>query len=726
MSPEVRKRTRPCASCKLSKVKCEYTTSLPCKRCLKLGIVCQFANEARSVPSPIPIELLQNSGALAAEFSGVRTSFSNSEIRPNIVQTTVPPKMNKMDNYGPANTGWAHLVDSRLNSFESTLETILSVLQTNRIEQQSRMDFLQSEINTQATLATSLLNAQGNIQIPNLSNLSELESSLSVSQAQALHQNHSQQHSKRNKQQRNQHLTNNIGGNPGTQVKLVTDFRLDNIITKDEASMLLDHFIKNFSPHLFGYILDELDVEKLWEKSPLLLISICTVSCGYHSLLAEKFEALRDSLNWFASRVLINAESDTDVEHTILGLVIASLWLSSARMFSGLALQLARTWRVDQLKSSRLEKLWCLLYVLDGTENLTTHKSPSLYKDVEPLVKGSRKRTIEYLDEETNKNHFFKKALFQNSQTNQNIATHKQLELLNEVDNKKFKLKEPTFQNLRLLTQLEYHMAMESVFHNKNIELSTLHTESLEATMALLPSEKFGIPWQSNMDLDKWMISWTIALQNVKIQNDPWCLKSTLLYYNFARMHINTRALLQGKKSHLLESPPEIELMKLWYPHVEDEHIPISDTELEATKEVSRSAAVSLLKLITKDKDLTKVFQFFPVHVYIMLYYAALVAINPNDILDRTDKQSKECFTLVSNLRRILESTIIPDLSLRKNLILHLSHLLQGFKEEYSKQVHNPKKISELFEKAEEEEERREERKPRQILAWPDTNPGHP
>lgn len=746
MTNEIKKRTKPCISCKLSKVKCEYATTLPCKRCARMDIACQYADGTKTIPPAIPTRMLPSmiSNMLPSVVPSMAPNMVPNmlpnvlphvlpnmlpNITPNITPNLTPnlpphlapsnaPSVRNENTSEKNSNEWISLVDNRLKSFESVIESMLSVFQNNQLEQQSRMDLIQNELNSQATLTANLMSAHGN-KIhktgPNLSEQEPSEHSVESGETAA-----SLPIESTNQLQVQSSATKN------KTTEEVKDFRESKIITKEEAKILLDHFMKYFGPHLYGFKLDEMTVDDMWSSSPLLLVSICTISCSHHSSLSDKFSPLKSSLEWFASQVLIRPDPNINVEHTIIGLVIASLWLSSTKMFSSLALHLARIWRIDQLHSPRLEKLWCLLYILDGTENLTSHKSPSIYKDMEPLIRDSRKHAIVNLDKKTNEAQFFRDALLENTNTKKLPASHKQLELLNEVKKKKMVLNDATLQDLRLLTQLEYHMAMESVFHNKNTQLPSLYNESLEATMALLPSEKFGVPWGNNMDLDKWMISWTIALQNIKVQNDPWCFKSTLLYYNFARMHINTRALLQGKKSSLLEGSQDLELVKLWHSQPSKSSTIDNSTELLATKEISRSAAIALLKLATKDRDMKPLFQFFPVHIYIMLYYASLVVLDPNTIEEKSEKESKESYKLAHDFKDMLRSSTITDAVLKKNLTTSLIQLLNNFKEEFYKVEKNVNKIYELFENNDEKESSNNEGKPRPILAWPGTNHGHP
>lgn len=771
MVNEVKKRTKPCISCKLSKVKCEYTEALPCKRCLKLGIHCQFVRDVRrvqvpvpvppAVPVPAPVPAPGNGMAVPHRISniipvvppvhGMGSQTSNRTIPQAGGQPVAPPSRENGDS-------WTNNIDNRLNNFESLLETMLSALYKNNIEQQSRMGQMQKEINSQARLTQSFLSSQKNnrrnaVKLPNLS---QLEQSLETSQwqqqlplqpqPQQQQQQQPQSHSSLqfsngtsipplrgngnptfNEQQQSSVTTSTHHEIIDNRKVTVTDFRTAGSITKEQAKVLLDYFIQYFSPHLFGFTLGGVSVQSLWSDSPLLLASICTIACCHHPELDYKFHELHSSLHWFASQLLLPTDAELNVEHTILGLIIASLWLSSSKMFSSLALHLARVWRVDQLYSPQFEKLWYLLYILDGSENLTSHKSPSIYKDMEPLIKDSRRLIIDGIEKNSSGGQFFRKAMLEYDQRKKHTATHKQLELLNEVRSEKLELSHTTLQDLRLLTQLEYHMAMESVFHNKNTRSPSLHDESLEATMTLLPTEKFGIPWTNNMDLDKWMISWTIALQNIKVQNDPWCFKSTLLYYNFARMHINTKALLQGKKSTLLDSLENVELIKLWHPHSNSSEIKESadSTELSATKEISRSSALALLKLATKDKDLTQIFQFFPTHIYVMLYYASLVVLNPSMIAERSEKECKQSYALVTKLKKMLQTATISDKTLKDNLIKALYQLLVSFKQELAAIDETSRKVYELLDENDEKETTGKQGR-RPILAWPGTNPGHP
>ncbi|CDO92229.1 unnamed protein product [Kluyveromyces dobzhanskii CBS 2104] len=756
MANEVRKRTKPCISCKLSKVKCEYTDVLPCKRCLKVGIHCQFALNSRSVPVQQPVQLpVQLTGP--APLSGsppppiqVPASIpTNGNVKHSSLPSDrisippVQPNLNQPDSSGVLSNGrqtepqvhlngnydpMTHNIDNRLNNFESILETMLSTLYKNNLEQQTRIGEMQKELNSQAKITQNLISSQQNsrhrsVRLPNLS---QLEQSLDLSQGQQF----SQQVPDRPCLApilSNGAISQVMAPQNPTKDEIVTDYRTADVITKEEAKILLDYFIEHFEPHLYGFTFDGINLESLWHDSPLLLVSICTVACCHHPELDHKFEALHSSLHWFASQLLLPTHGKLNVEHTILGLIIASFWLSSNKMFNSLALQLARNWRIDQLYSPQFERLWYLLYILDGSENLTTHKSPSVYKDMEPLIKDSRRVVIERLDNTTSEGQFFRKALLEYNQRKKHTATHKQLELLNEVRSEKLELNNNTLQDLRLLTQLEYHMAMESVFHNKNTHIPSLHGQSLEATMTLLPTEKFGIPWTNNMDLDKWMISWTIALQNIKVQNDPWCFKSTLLYYNFARMHINTKALLQGKKSTLLDELENVELIKLW--HADSRCSKIKDladsTELSATKEISRSSAIALLKLATEDKDITRIFQFFPTHIYVMLYYASLIVLNPSMVAEISEKDAKQSYTLVTKLKKMLYTATISDKALKNNLVKSLYQLLLSFKQHLAAVDENSQKVYELLDQNEEKESKNKQGR-RPILAWPGTNPGHP
>lgn len=668
---ELKKRTKPCANCKRNKVKCLYKESLPCARCLKHNLKCYFPYE---VPS-VGVEAMQQ-----------------QEIPLESVSTLTSNK-----------SGWVTSVDHRLNTFENALESVLALLHTSQNQQQQQIKLLQQQISEKQH--SFQYNAQPQVALPSVKDLeSQLISEFSDQQR---------------------------GG-----VSDIKDFRDSPFISVAMAEELLEIFSQKLAPHMYGYDVSDLNGHELWNDSPILLAAICTVACAHHSCFAQKTPLFRASLEWFTSQLLLRPDKCTHIEHTILALIIAAMWLESGQMFTAVAIQLARINRIDQFdqisfKSQKLWKLWYLLYIVDGNQNLTFHKSPSIYQQTEPIIQKCRSHTIEQIPD-----HLLKSVLIENDNANVRFASNRQLELLNEVGHDKIPVTGPSLKDIRMLAQLEYHVAMEAVFHNKYTKVDSKDTSScLEASMVLVEPSAFGIPWENNVDLDRWMISWTIALQNINIQNDAWCLKSTLLYYNFARMHINTKPLLEGKKSALFEGSNS-KLIELWHISEESETSRLSlKDKLNASREISYSAAISLLKLATNDHDIRNIFQFLPIHVYVMLYYATLVVLNPSEIPTDDDKENtsrhKKAWQLVAKFRDMASSNSFSDMEFKHKLVDSLNQILQNFKKAYSdillrqKNLHNPiEEVDQILDGGNQNEI--DSQKPRSILAWPGTNHGHP
>ncbi|SCV04877.1 LANO_0G13388g1_1 [Lachancea nothofagi CBS 11611] len=668
---ESRTRTRPCATCKRSKVKCHYVDSLPCERCAKYNLKCYLSDQALN-------------------------DLGTTTRRPQPLQQIVPqPNLELLPNQAlqrPSN--WNECVDSRISTLENALESVLSILQTSQSQQQQQMDLLQQQINGSQRL-----------ELPRPSNITTVAE-----------------------------IETQLDGYVPTGPYDCDDVRISEILTKDDAVELFETFIKNFVAQLFGYDVRALDVHQLWQTSPLLLLSICTVSCSHHPKLASKFEVLKRNLDFYASQSLIREVPADQVENVILGLIIGALWLESGQMFISVAIQLARINRLDQPSFdasshniSSLHRLWYLLYIVDGNQNLTFHKSPSIYKRSETLLQNSRKNVIDKMP-----NPQVRKVLNENHNSKDKVVNNRQLELLNEVECRKMPISEISLSELRLLGQVEYHMAMESVFTNN--QTSTLqYDKSLEASMALLHPSNFGVPWESNLKLDKWMISWTITLQNIDFQSDSWCLKSTLLYYNFARMHINAEALLASAKSTTFDGARK-DLVNVWHSSKKSE--PVNDDIekfIDASFEISRSAAHSLIKLATDDDDIRGIIQFLPLHVHIMLYYASLVLLNPADVSVHGNKPGHKTiatrYKAVTKLRKQLLRTTFSDPRFKSKLIESFTQLLHIYKEKCSiifSGQHDDKERARFQEIFENDSSQTEPQKPRFILAWPGTNPGHP
>ncbi|CAL1208318.1 unnamed protein product [Candida parapsilosis] len=199
------------------------------------------------------------------------------------------------------------------------------------------------------------------------------------------------------------------------------------------------------------------------------------------------------------------------------------------------------------------------------------------------------------------------------------------------------------FTDLRLVSQVEYNQALSEAFRGDAWDL-------------LMPSS-FGIPSKSNLELDKWMVSWTVLLAPCN-NGAVWSTKSTLIYYNFAKMHINSSAVRQ-----LSMNPNDGGLFPAWDKSVEkgmtqtqkstqieecidseddsdsdsnpdeDEFISnkglVSPDEAAINANIALNAAHTVINLVINDKDILDNLKYVPVHIHIMLYYAALLLINP-------------------------------------------------------------------------------------------------
>ncbi|GAV52623.1 hypothetical protein ZYGR_0AG06140 [Zygosaccharomyces rouxii] len=697
---ESRRRTKPCASCKQRRLKCQYQETLPCERCIKHGIACFYPDEnsrskvqdptrvASNVSEPflrhkpsstVPLLAVPQAAASAqAQVSAQPGAITREEANPNIVSLV------------PTNSLWGNSVNQRLDTLQNAIDSVVAICQNNNIEHQHQVGLLQAQLQEQkqeiARLRhhnvvttrhppASLGNSMGAspVELPPLSTLMNNDSK--------------------------------TGGTP---------LELNKVISIDESKELMRIFMENMSQHMLGYQLENLSARELWYQCPVLLLAICAVACPHHPLLASKQGQSISSLKWHCSRLLNDYEAvyeTKEVEQTILALIIASLWLESSQMYMSVALHLARTWRIDQRHNNELWRLWCLLYITDGTQNLVSQKSPSVYKQLEPIIKSVREHLISHIE-----NPELKEVLTENKNTNKTeIATNKQLVLLNEVEMDKIKVVQPQLQDIKLCGLVEYHMAIESLFHDK-YETSG----SFESAMGLLQPANFGIPWENNLALDKWMVSWTIALQNIDVQQDPWCLKSTLLYYNFARMHINTRWMLE-RKSNLGN------WLGVWKSAGTSE----TDVLRDASKEVSLSAAVSLLKLATRDKDVSSLFKFLPNHLYLMLFFASMIVlkypVSTGRLQNFDIKKLSQRYNLVREFKQMLERSSSSDREFTSKIVTNLKVLMNSFTQECIAKIKAPSNespVEEIIKKP--DDSSISSKKKKQILAWPSINHGHP
>ncbi|SJM86727.1 uncharacterized protein ZBIST_3009 [Zygosaccharomyces bailii] len=685
---ESRKRTKPCASCKLRRLKCQYQESLPCERCVKHGIACFYPatslhsnTQAPSTSRPSASEVhLRHKLPIASPDS----SASPKPVSSLTYGGAPSRETNEMARTGGSQSGfWNNSVDQRLNILQNAVDSIATICQNNNAEQQHQVGLLKAQLQEQKQELIKLRkNNPCHTRAPTSPSISVELPPLSTL------------------------MKNND--------RPALDQGLNSILTIDEANELIHIFTEKMIVHMLGYQFYDLSAHELWYQSPILLLAISAVACPHHPRLASKQVQLVSSLKWHCTNLLNDydiAYETRKVEHTILALIIGALWLESSQMYMSVALHLARIWRIDRRHDNELWRLWCLLYVTDGTQNLVSQKSPAIYKQLEPVINSVRQYMVAHIEDPE-----LKKVFEENENDNKTeIATNKQLVLLNEVEMDKIKVYSPQLQDIKLCGLVEYHMAIETLFHDKYEPGG-----SIGSVRGLLQPSNFGIPWENNLDLDKWMVSWAIALQNIDMQEDAWCLKSTLLYYNFARMHINTGWMLE-RRSNLGN------WMQVW--HSADASEP--NTLREASQEVSLSAAISLLKLATRDKDVSSLFRFLPSHVYVMLFFASMIVLNfplSSNILQSAEiKKLRQRYNLVRTFKEMLEQGPSSNHEFTFKIASNLSMLMKTFTNECMAKIKTPtseSRVEEIINHPDDNCSSKTKSKP--ILAWPSVNHGHP
>lgn len=427
------------------------------------------------------------------------------------------------------------------------------------------------------------------------------------------------------------------------------DFR-KTVLSLSQARELFNFFDSHISPQLFGFEISKFSVDNIWETSPILICAICTIASMHHpnESLSSKLATLQDHLHDLCSEILFKGKPRTEVEgfNTIVALVLCSFWLADSQRFTGLALQLAKEFGLNKprprggkqglVEKDRL-KLWYLLYALDGQQSMTLNRQ-SLFDCSDYSISHSRELLLSpkarILNEDRDAGPTDRHAITAGGE-NQAVA---------KENEKRMHAASNSLTDLRLVSQVEYNQAIHEAFRGNAWDLLT-------------PSA-FGIPSKSNLELDKWMVSWTVLLAPVN-NGAVWLSKSTLIYYNFAKMHINCSVMRQlqidtGNENvifpkwenlnHALgEASANTTLAALLAESertasdsdTDDEDEFITNTELVKQDEsmlslnIAKNSAQTVLNLVLSDKDIMENLKYVPLHIHIMLYYAALLLVNP-------------------------------------------------------------------------------------------------
>jgi hypothetical protein len=425
------------------------------------------------------------------------------------------------------------------------------------------------------------------------------------------------------------------------------DFRAG-YLSKEQAHELFAFFNSNISQQLFGFEISKISVESIWDSCPILVCAICAIASIHHPLLSSMSPQLQIYLHELCEKIIFKGRPKNEIDgyNTIVALILCSFWLSNSQMFTGLALQLAKEYGLNNpySKSKDNLKLWYLLYILDGQQSLTFNRQPLLNAS-DYAFKHSR----EILCLEDNENKLGNKEDTANENT---VDENKPKKLLKQTEEMPAQSQElltqsTSFTDLRLVSQVEYNQAINEAFRGNAWDL-------------LMPSS-FGIPSRSNLELDKWMVSWTVLLAPGNT-GTVWSSKSTLIYYNFAKMSINSTAVRRlhvnpteddtmfpkwndisdnkdtnHSPSHSSKAIRKIKDNPSKYDNSssddEDEFISNSDLivqdETVVSANIAVNAAATVLNLVISDNDIVENLKYVPVHIHIMIYYAALLLLNP-------------------------------------------------------------------------------------------------
>lgn len=795
------KRTKPCSNCKKSKVKCLYTNNLPCERCIKSGqaVNCQFVPKLPSLKlphiSPQDTEIpSKNSNSITLPPLNPITGVSASP--PSRIQLSYVPQPQSMPVVPTAtgspeatDTGWKHLIENRINAFDNKLSDLVDILKMNQrmlLEQSTPLNNNPHPQPPQNTIQDSSPNYHSQTSADGVRHRQHRQQYLQHDFIDGLYQNTPSGHGKRkhfdsenrgNGQQKRAKFTEE---NDNDLHQYPTDFR-DGFLDIQQARDLFQFFDTHISPQLFGFEISRFSVDSIWETSPILICAICTIASMHHpdSALCTKLQQLQMYLHRLCGDLLYQGRprNEFDGFNTIVALVLCSFWLSDSQMFTGLALQLAKEIGLNSPASKEFSnnksglnekdrlKLWYLLYVLDGQQSLTFNRQP-LVSSQEYSLNNSRdillneKRPL-YL---TSDNHQIENG---NGNGGPLVERKKEEEASAEDLRIQKEIQKQRFTDMRLVSQVEYNQALSEAFKGNAWEL-------------LAPSE-LGIPSKSNLELDKWMVSWTVLLSPVN-NGSIWSSKSTLIYYNFAKMHINSSAVRQlqvdtgngrgmfpkwNHSSRSQQPPKKIELTRCDLDsddETDDEEFVsnrdhISDDETTVSASIAINAAQTVLNLVLNDDDILNNLKYVPVHVHIMLYYAALLLINPP--LDSGDKsvefKPEQAFTriianlkIVKNLHRKIYTNLPTDKQFGNKLIKSLDEIVveklvkvrnelnstddidKNVKIELNKQLAtigetNASNIVEIKDSSYDSTSSRSTTpRPEKISAWPGSNHGHP
>lgn len=463
------------------------------------------------------------------------------------------------------------------------------------------------------------------------------------------------------------------------------------VLDVHQAQELFSFFDSHILPQLFGFaVRDYAAVDTLphvYRECPVMVVVVCYIASVHHPRWGHLASALRTRLDALVSAVvLLPPTSPQRTLHTIVALCLAGFWVPEKHLCLGVALQLAhqidlpgvRTGlRGRQLLAAEADasalplldraKVWYLVYILDGHASLAHHQAPLVQKD----QAVARSRAVLLGDEE------------------QPAAS-------------------PSHASLRLVSQLEYNQAIREALGAR---------PDKSAWSRLLNPARFGFAFASNMALDRWMVQWTVMLRPDAVQH-VWLSKSTLIYYNFAKMYLNLREeeVVEDKRPPSRSASSENDEFLS-----DDEGDDESTVTTHTRDDLAVAAARTVLLLVLTDSDIAQHLKYVPVHIHMMLFYALTLLLGPRhaapDDLLQLLKQ-------VRLLIKVLSHNPPIDAHLGSQLLAGLHRLLdetvERIRHEGVSQVEEVREAREGSDSGDSDSGRRK------IMAWPGLDHGHP
>ncbi|ODV94777.1 hypothetical protein PACTADRAFT_50639 [Pachysolen tannophilus NRRL Y-2460] len=644
-SNKIPRRIKACFECRKAKIKCENNNgdySNPCQRCLKTNTECVYEFKVSNYK-----KVDENGDNLA------KHNDNNSTI-------------------------WKDDVENRLQKFDNTLDNILSLLQNN-----------QANASVAAATTTAASGVPAAADIPALLGFSSVPQEVNQLQLPALTSAEEKNlydlinnaTSLRADLQENSNFSTRRKISSNEYKKLNEEYDFRNLLNFSQVESLFEFFERNISPQLFGFKLSDFNIEKLWfnRQPSLLLLTVCTIASVHHPDLKHLSAPLKDFLERYSFKIMYNADdilpdfdngnnsnNESEIYNTIISLCIAGFWLNQS--FCNVALQLAKNYgfntfpmknndsRESEVISTDIDftkrlKLWYLLYILDSQQALAFNRKP-IMDSSDNIIRHCRKLLL--------------------SQKKDSLASSK------------IKNYSTLTSDIRLVSQIECSQVTNEIFKGNSWDL--------------LDPSHFGIPYNTNLELDKWMVRWTVLLSSMNgfSNSNVWSSKSTLIYYNFAKIHINSN-FIRGMRDKSGEFPKwnskfdddfenvvsenntggfieaelnsdddedddEDESDEEIDEEIDEDHqnkqlaengILRSENNLQVSTQIATSSAFNILNLVLYDKDIVDSLKYCPVHIHILLYYAVLITLNSplvssnNDFLLKTIKMTKQLLKLL-------------------------------------------------------------------------------